>query len=163
MAFDAYLKVDGIPGECTDDKHKDWVELLSFNYGMDQPVHSQTSAMGAMSAVRVNVHPVRVTKLIDFSSPKLYVACCSGQHIPNVVIEVCRAGGDKQKYLEIKMNDALVSSVNTGGAARGEDIPTEEVGFNFAKINWTYIKLTKEGKPAGNVAGGWDLAANKKF
>ena len=29
MAFDAFLKVDGIPGESTDDKHKDWIEILS--------------------------------------------------------------------------------------------------------------------------------------
>jgi type VI protein secretion system component Hcp len=25
-AYDAFLKIDGIPGESTDDKHKDWIE-----------------------------------------------------------------------------------------------------------------------------------------
>ena len=34
MAFDAFLKIDGIPGESTDDKHKDWIEILSFDFGM---------------------------------------------------------------------------------------------------------------------------------
>jgi bacteriocin-like protein len=32
-AYDAFLKIDGIPGESTDDKHKDWIEILSFNHG----------------------------------------------------------------------------------------------------------------------------------
>jgi len=27
-AYDAFLKIDGIPGESTDDKHKDWIEIL---------------------------------------------------------------------------------------------------------------------------------------
>ncbi|WP_353327541.1 type VI secretion system tube protein Hcp, partial [Chitiniphilus shinanonensis] len=27
MAFDAFIKIDGIPGESTDDKHKDWIEI----------------------------------------------------------------------------------------------------------------------------------------
>ena len=30
MAFDGFIKIDGIPGESTDDKHKDWIEILSF-------------------------------------------------------------------------------------------------------------------------------------
>ena len=31
-AYDAFLKIDGIAGESTDDKHKDWIEILSFNH-----------------------------------------------------------------------------------------------------------------------------------
>ena len=31
MAFDAFIKLDGIPGESSDDKHKDWIEILSFS------------------------------------------------------------------------------------------------------------------------------------
>ena len=27
MAIDAYLQIDGIKGESTDDKHKDWIEV----------------------------------------------------------------------------------------------------------------------------------------
>ena len=26
MAFDCFLKIEGVPGESTDDKHKDWIE-----------------------------------------------------------------------------------------------------------------------------------------
>jgi hypothetical protein len=29
-AFDSFLKIDGIPGESTDDKHKDWIEVISY-------------------------------------------------------------------------------------------------------------------------------------
>lgn len=28
MAIDAYLQIEGIKGESTDDKHKDWIECV---------------------------------------------------------------------------------------------------------------------------------------
>jgi type VI secretion system secreted protein Hcp len=28
MALDAYLQIEGIKGESTDDKHKDWIEVV---------------------------------------------------------------------------------------------------------------------------------------
>ena len=36
MAFDCFLKIDVIPGECTDDKHKEWIEILSYSHGVSQ-------------------------------------------------------------------------------------------------------------------------------
>jgi type VI secretion system secreted protein Hcp len=29
MAFDGFMKIDGIPGESTDAKHNGWIEILS--------------------------------------------------------------------------------------------------------------------------------------
>lgn len=37
MAIDVYLQIDGIKGESTDDKHKDWIECLSVHWGIVQP------------------------------------------------------------------------------------------------------------------------------
>lgn len=31
MAFDVFIKIDGIPGESSDDKHKEWIEVLGFS------------------------------------------------------------------------------------------------------------------------------------
>lgn len=33
MTFDAYLKIDGIPGEALDAEFKDWVEMENFDLG----------------------------------------------------------------------------------------------------------------------------------
>jgi polygalacturonase len=46
MAFDAFLKIDGIPGESTDDKHKDWIEILSYSFDIDQPSSATDSSAG---------------------------------------------------------------------------------------------------------------------
>ena len=65
MAFDAFLKIDGIPGESTDDKHKDWIEVLSFEFGMDQPSSATDSSAGGGTTERVDVDDLAVMKHID--------------------------------------------------------------------------------------------------
>lgn len=164
MAFDAFLKLDGIPGESTDDKHKDWIEILSFSHGMSQPASGTRSSAGGATAARVNIQEFHVTKFIDKASVKITEVCCSGKHIPKVQIELCRAGGDKHlKYMEYKLADVIVSSQNSGGSASGsEDIPVEEISFSFGKIEWTYTQQKPDGTAAGQVAAGWDLAKNTK-
>lgn len=37
MAYDAFIKFDGIDGESLDAKHKNWVDVLSFSWGVSQP------------------------------------------------------------------------------------------------------------------------------
>ena len=37
MAFDAYLKIDGIPGESLDSKHKDWIKEQEQEQEQDKP------------------------------------------------------------------------------------------------------------------------------
>lgn len=159
--FDAFLKIDGIPGESSDDKHKDWIELLSFNFGATQPSSASASTAGGASAERVNVQDFHVTKYLDKASPKLFEYCCKGTHIKEVTITLNRAGDDKLKYMEYKMEDVIISSVNVGGSSAG-DVPSESVSFNFGQIKLTYTQQKrKDGSGGGNVAGGWDLRTNK--
>ena len=163
MAFDSFLKIDVIPGESTDDKHKDWIEVLSYSCGVSQPASGSASTAGGRSAERCNHNDFSVVKALDKASAKLFLACCNGTHIKEIKLELCRAAGDKQKYMEYKMEDVIVSGVRPGGSAHsGEALPLEEVSFNFAKIEWTYTATDhKTGKAAGDVKGHWDLVANK--
>ncbi len=163
MAFDAFLKIDGIPGESTDDKHKDWIEILSFHWGVSQPSSGGRSTGGAASAERCNHSDFSIVHTLDKASPKLFLACCKGDHIKEVKVELCRAAGDKSKYMEYKMTDVLISSVRPGGAAQGgEALPLEEASFNYGKIEETYTLTDhKTGKPSGDVKANWDQVTNK--
>ena len=163
MAFDAFLKIDGIPGESTDDKHKDWIEIESFNQGLVQPASATASSVGGATAERVEHSPLMITKLLDKATPKLLEACCTGKHIKEVTIELCRAGGDKLKYMEIKLEQVVVSSVDVSGSSASESgFPTESISLNYGKIKWTYTQQRRnDGSGGGNVISGWDLTANK--
>ena len=163
MAFDAFLKIEGVAGESTDDKHKDWIEVLSFHWGVSQPASASSSSGGARSAERCNHQDFSIVKTLDKASPKLALFCCNGKHVKEVTLALCRATGDKQKYMEYKLSDAIISGVRPGGAAQGgEPLPLEEVSFNYGKIELTYTETDhKTGKPKGDVKANWDLTANK--
>jgi type VI secretion system secreted protein Hcp len=163
MAFDSFLKISTIPGESTDDKHKDWIEILSFNWAVSQPSSGSRSSGGAASSQRVNHSDFGVVKSLDKASPKLFSACCKGEHISEVTLTLCRATGDKQKYMEYKMSDVIISAVRpTGTSQGGESLPMEEVSFNYGKIELTYTATDhKSGKSLGDVKASWDLVANK--
>ena len=161
MAFDAFLKIDGIPGESSDDKHKDWIEIVSFSHSMEQPASATASNAGGATAERVNHGTFNITHLLDKASPKLYDAVCTGKHIKEVTLELCRAGGDKMKYMEVKLEQVLISRVAPYGAA-GDGFPSETLSLSYGKIKWTYTQQKRaDGAGGGNVSAGWDLTTNK--
>lgn len=83
-------------------------------------------------------------------NPKLHEACCTGKHMKEVIIELCRSGGDKQKYMEIKLEQVIVSKVKAGGS--GGCFPTEKISFNYGKIKWTYVHQKRsDGTGGGNA------------
>ncbi len=164
MAFDAFLKIDGIPGESTDDKHKDWIEITSYAFGVSQ-AHGGggRSDAGAAFGGRADFNDLSIAKKLDKASPKLFLSCIKGDNIPSVVMELCRATGDKSKYLEVKLSDVHVASVQPSGVPQGSDaVPGESVNFNYGKIEYTYFATDhKTGKPSGQVAMNWSTTENK--
>lgn len=163
MAFDCFLKIDGIPGESTDDKHKDWIEVLSYSHGLSQP-SSVSSATGGRTAERVNIQDFSVVKVLDKSSPPLALATCDGRHINKVEVELCEAAGSKHLYMKYTMENVIVSSVRPGGSSQGgETKPLEEVSFNFGKIRWEYTPINAKGQPGSPQRTGWDLEKNVKL
>ncbi|MBT8340905.1 MAG: type VI secretion system tube protein Hcp [Desulfatitalea sp.] len=163
MAFDAFIKIDGIEGESTDDKHKGWIEIISYTNGLSQSVSSTASSSGGASAERATFGDFSFTKELDTASPGLSLACADGTHIDTIVIELCRAGTDKVKFMEYELKNCLISGVSVNGAGSG-DLPKETVTINFGKITWAYRKQKREGGgAAGNMVTGWDLQKNCKL
>jgi type VI secretion system secreted protein Hcp len=163
MAFDAVIKISTIDGEATDAKHEKWIELHSFSWAVTQPgARSYVGAGGA--AGKATFTDFSITKALDRSSPSLFQACATGQHLAEVTVELCRATGDKQQYLNYKFSDVMVSAFQAGGASAGtEQLPMEQVAFNFAAVKITYTPIDmRTGKAQGPVAVGYDLQKGTK-
>ena len=160
MAGDCFLKIDGIPGESTDEKHKNWIEVMSYSHGVSQMAGGDRSTGGAASGGRCDHQDLSIVKMLDKASPTLDLFCCNGTHIKNIVVELCRATGKKEKYMEYKMEDVIISSVSIGGGGGG--ITTESVTFNYGKITWNYIQTDHQtGAAKGNVQKYWSVIENK--
>jgi len=46
MAYDAFLKIEGVEGESTRDKHEGEIEILSFSWGYLEPHHHRIGDRG---------------------------------------------------------------------------------------------------------------------
>jgi type VI secretion system secreted protein Hcp len=159
MAVDYFLKIEGIPGESTDAKHKAEIDLESWSWGETQM--GSHAAGGGGGAGKVSMQDFHFVMHTNKASPNLLLACASGKHIPKAVLTCRKAGEEQQEYLIVKFSDLLISSYQTGGSS-GSVIPTDQISFNFSKIEYEYYPQNAKGGLDAKVVVGWDLKLNKK-
>ena len=157
---DYFLKIDGIDGESTDDKHKNEIDVLTWSWSEVQSGTMQYGGGGG--AGKVQMHDFSFTMRTCKASPKLLLACANGEHLKQATLVARKAGKEQQEYLKIKFSDLLVSSYSTGGVAEGEVVPIDSIALNFAKIEYEYKAQKADGSLDGAVTAGYDLKANKK-
>ncbi len=160
-AVDYFLKIDGIPGESQDHKHKGEIDLHSWSWG---ETNSGSAAQGGGGgAGKVAMNDFHFVMGSNSASPKLMLHCANGHHIPKAVLTCRKAGGKEQlEYLKITLSDFIVSSYQAGGSAHSDVIPVDQISLNFSKIEIEYKEQKKEGGGGGAVKAGWDLKANKE-
>ncbi len=159
MAFDGFIKIDGIKGETADHKHKEEIEVFSYTWGCKQS-GSSSSGSGA-GAGKVQVDDFSFVKRYDKSSPILFMKCCTGEHIKDALFTVRKAGGEQVEFIKLKFTDLVITSIQTGGSG-SDEIPMETVAFTFTQCHIDYQEQGADGKPKGGpVHGGWDMKANK--
>ena len=159
-AVDYFLKIEGIDGESTDDKHKNEIDIESFTWGESQS--GAHAGGGGGGAGKVSMQDFHFVMKVNKASPKLLLACASGEHIKKAVLTCRKAGKDQQEYMKVTMSDLLVSSYHTGGAAHGSVLPTDQISLNFSKIEFEYKPQKPDGSLDSPVKAGWDVKANKK-
>lgn len=159
IATDMYLQIEGIEGESTDDNHRDWIDIVSFDSKVSTTTSGTVASGGGLTGTRAEFSELTVGKRIDKATPHLLLYCCSGRHLPTVVIEFCRAMGEKQVYMKYTLEDVIVSAV--GPVTVDCTRQLEQVSFRFGRIEWEYTLTEADGRPGAPVQTGWSLVENK--
>jgi len=158
-AVDYFLKIDGIPGEAADSKHKDEINVLSFSFGANQ---GGTFAFGGGGgAGKVVMQDFHFMMNVNKASPKAFLACATGEHIKEAILTCRKAGKEQQEYLTVKFTDLMVSSYQTNGDGQANHLPTDSVSLNFAKIQWNYQVQNEKGQLVPGALAGYDLKSMK--
>jgi type VI secretion system secreted protein Hcp len=97
---------------------------------------------------------------VSKASPKLFLACASGQHLKEARLVGRKAGKDLQEFLTWTFSDVLVSSYQTGGTEQA--LPMDSVSLNFSKVSVAYKAQKADGSLDTAVTAGWDIKTNKK-
>jgi type VI secretion system secreted protein Hcp len=161
ISTDIYVNIGNIKGESNDDRHKEWIEAQWIDYGMSQPAGQSSSSGGARSGTRIDFSEFTIGKIIDKTSPTLYLYSCNGKHIQDVYVELCKAGGSKTPYMKYHMQDVIISSIGPVTVERTKQM--EQVSLRFGSIEWEYAPIDRTGKTGATTKSGWNLTQNKQM
>ena len=138
-AVDYFLKIDGVDGESTDDKHKGEIDVESFSWGVTQT--GTAAAGGGGGTGKVIMQDIHFTKFLDKATPKLWLKCATGEHIKQAVLVGVAAAGDPievtgaalqradSQFLKLTFSDVLVSSFQENGVNAGI---VDQLAFQYA-------------------------------
>ena len=158
-AFDYFLKLDGIPGESVDSKHKGEIDVLSWSWGESQP--APMSPGGGGGTGKVAMTDLHVSANLSKASPQLLLACAAGTHIKGAVLTGRKGGKAQGEFLTFSLSDVLVSAYQTGGATA--EAPLDSISLSFSKIEMTYREQSAKGGLGPPIRVGWDRKTNKAF
>ena len=155
-AVDYFLKIDGIEGEAQDKTHKNEIQLESFSWGETNA--GTMAAGGGGGSGRVAMQDFHFVMKTNKASPKLMLACATGEHIKKAVLTCRKAGKDQQEFLKWTFSDVLIASYQTSGSGSSNVTPQEQISFNFTEAQIDY----KEQKADGSLGGAVTTKYNVK-
>lgn len=124
-----YLKIGDIKGEAKDSGHKEWIDVLSIDWGRVGPA--------AAAARGRSPQPIVIVRELDRSSPKIFEKIANGEHIAVIEVDMPTgraSGSTPQEYYRYKLENVVITNYSVD--ASGE-VPTETITLNYARIERT--------------------------
>jgi len=153
---DYFLRIDGIHGGSADTKHKDEIDIQSFSWGEQAALPSG----GGGGAGKVTFQDFHFAARTNKASPKLMVACASGQHFKSARLTGRASQKESVDFLTVSFTDVLIASYDVGASSNEE--PIDQFSSNFATISMQYKEQRADGT-FETVDGGWDVKSNKQI
>lgn len=155
---DFYIKLDGIDGESKDSKHKNWVDVLNFNYAVSQSSSMFTGGGGGVG--KASFDALSFTHYVDKATPNLLQYCASGKHIGTVQVSCCKVGDGSQEYMHITLTDCLVTHAGPSGSSDDARVK-ETVSLSYSKIEVKVKEQNADGSMGAEITGHWDVKQNQ--
>lgn len=158
MKIELFLKLEGIDGESTDDRHRNEIELLSYNWGESQQL---IQSGGGSGAGKVQMQDLHCSLRSCVASPRLLLAVATGKRIKRAILSVRRGGKAPLDFMQWTLGDVAVSAYHTA-AEQGSGLPpTDQVSLHFNTITLEYHPQQADGSLGAVIRAGWDVAKNK--
>ena len=128
------LNIEGIPGTSTVPGHTGLIPVTSFS----DSISNRYSAGSARAAGPFACQPLQITKVLDSSSPHLFMAVATGKIYPQIILQALTTGeggvgAAPTLFMELTLVNAVISSVKLGGDA-SNSARTETLTINAEHI-----------------------------
>jgi len=139
------LQLAGVVGESADAKHKEFIDLVSWSWGMLSPTDVSTGHAYA----KMKIEDFKIVKRADRSSPVLIQYLKENTIVKSGHLIVRKAGGaDPLPYYEIDFKNVRVTSFRT----HTENMElVETVTLAFESATFKYIPQSATGAKGGGT------------
>ncbi len=153
-----YMKYDKIVGDATEEGHKDWITLHSFQFGVGRGISTPTGSGKLRESSAPSVSEITVTKGQDGSTIPIMTEGYQGQGKDCTIDFVSTEAGQLRTYLSFKLYNTMISgySLSSGG-----DRPSESISLNFTKIETKTTEYKEDNTPGKQLSLIWDIATAK--
>ena len=160
-ADELFLRIAGIQGESQSKGHEGDINLLSYSQSFTHPAVAGGAGGGGATG-RTNCGEVRVTKIVDRSTPALIGRVVSGKHIQKAVITFRKTGGEQAlEYYTVTLTDVVFTAITQSDASGDSATILEQLSMSAARFKFDYRPQKADGSAGSALSFGWDCAANK--
>lgn len=145
QGYEMFLKLDTIPGDSTDQKHKAEIVIDSFAWGESRTPGATRPAMEGMV----------ITLPANRTSPRLFLYTAGGLKIGRAVLSV-RKSGASTDMLRWILTDSQIVNFKTVGNIHGDGV-NDQITLAPGKIEFEYIPADG----SKTIKAGWDQRSGK--
>lgn len=153
-----YLKLTGINGDATAKDFENQIEVHAFNFGISQPGGGPHTSAGGHTGARAIPGDFTITKLLDSSSPLLFLYCSNGKVIADAVLTLRRPNEKQTIYTTYTFTNLVVSGYSPGG--NGSETAMESVALRYDTLKVEYTPVTSKGDEGPKVTAGYNYRDN---
>lgn len=163
-----FLLIKGIAGKSRQEGKKDYLDVQSWSIGAHIAVDVDSSK-GSLTTGQSSVTDLSCSITCDTSVVRQFAACLGGRHFGEahfvVTKDVSKAAGTTKtvEYLNIDMEDVIISSNGLSGSVGSE--PNLTISIKFSRYKMKYTMYTEKGDiaPEGVDTDGFDLPKHKNW
>jgi type VI secretion system secreted protein Hcp len=161
MGYFAWLKVTGMNGTSSEERHSDMIEILEYSWGETTDAFAIFNAMGAVSPDYSDF--TFVFWWDQIASTKLLRACTKGEIIEEAVLTVhSRYPATEYDFITIRLWNVIVSSFQTKGNVFEGEQPLVEISLAFKRFDIFACRILATGAVADTYHFAWDYETNSE-
>ena len=158
------MRLEGVDGHVTAKGHEKWIELDAINFNVNRNISTKPGNVADRETTKPCLSEFTATKIMDKTSPHIFIEACIGKAKPKVEIHFCQTGETISSYMEYTLYNVLFSHYSIQADNKDDrTIPMERISLNFDKVEMKYTPYDEKHGAQSPVPAGYDLNTAQKI
>lgn len=159
-----FLHLPGISGNVLDPSHKGWIDIVEAEFDINRKLTLKSSTRNDRENANAAISHIELTKLMDSSSPNIFLeACCGRGKTVQLALVKTGVGSGADTYMEYVLENCLVSKYEVQAMRYSNLRPVEIIQISFTRMTLKYTSYDNDGNALAPLAAGFDYSTNLKI